>query len=156
MVRLWAPGKDPAMYTDQVMDHFYHPRNLGTIEHADAVGVAGNPKCGDIMQITLRVEDGIITDAKFKVFGCGAAVATSSMATELVKGKSIYEAMQVTNKAVCEALDGLPPVKIHCSLLAEEAIHAALWDYAQKNGITIDGLEKPKDNIGEEEEEEDY
>lgn len=93
---------------------------------------------------------------KFKTFGCGAAVATSSMATELVKGKSIYEAMQVTNKAVCEALDGLPPVKIHCSLLAEEAIHAALWDYAQKNGITIDGLEKPKDNIGEEEEEEDY
>ena len=144
-------------YSEKVLDHFTHPRNVGEIEDANGVGEVGNAKCGDIMKIYLKVsDDGVIEDVKFKTFGCGAAVATSSMATELVKGKSIYEAMQVTNKAVCEALDGLPPVKIHCSLLAEEAIHAALWDYAQKNGITIDGLEKPKDNIGEEEEEEDY
>ena len=137
------------MYTEKVMDHFQHPRNMGEIENASGVGTVGNAKCGDIMRIYLN-------DVKFKTFGCGAAVATSSMATELVKGKHISEAMQVTNKAVMEALDGLPPVKVHCSLLAEEAIHAALWDYAQKNGITIEGLEKPKDNIEEEEEEEDY
>ena len=146
------------MYSEKVMDHFQHPRNVGEIENASGVGTVGNAKCGDIMRIFLDIDDEthIIKDCKFKTFGCGAAVATSSMATELVKGKTIYEAMQVTNKAVCEALDGLPPVKIHCSLLAEEAIHAALWDYAQKNGITIEGLEKPKDNIEEEEEEEDY
>ena len=109
------------------------------------------------MRIYLDIDENqIIRDVKFKTFGCGAAVATSSMATELVKGKSIQEAMQVTNKAVMEALDGLPPVKVHCSLLAEEAIHAALWDYAEKNGIQIDGLEKPKSDISEEEEEEEY
>ena len=106
------------------------------------------------MRIYLDIKDGVIKDAKFKTFGCGAAVATSSMATELVKGKTIEEAMKVTNRAVMEALDGLPPVKVHCSLLAEEAIHAALWDYAQKNGITIDGLEKPKSDIHEDEEQE--
>ena len=143
------------MYTEKVMDHFEHPRNVGELENPSGVGTVGNPKCGDIMRIYLDIDENqIIRDVKFKTFGCGAAVATSSMATELVKGKTVQEAMQVTNKAVMEALDGLPPVKVHCSLLAEEAIHAALWDYAQKNGITIEGLEKPKDNIEEEEEEE--
>ncbi len=144
------------MYSDKVMDHFNNPRNVGEIEDASGVGTVGNPTCGDIMRIYLDIDDdGIIRDVKFKTFGCGAAVATSSMATELVKGKSVQEAMEVTNKAVMEALDGLPPVKVHCSLLAEEAIHAALWDYAQKNGITIEGLEEPKENI-EEEVDEDY
>ncbi|BFK86386.1 iron-sulfur cluster assembly scaffold protein [Pseudoflavonifractor sp. DSM 107456] len=123
------------MYTDQVMDHFYHPRNLGTIEHADAVGVAGNPKCGDIMQITLRVEDGIITDAKFKVFGCGAAVATSSMATELIKGRTVEQAFTLTNDQVAQALGGLPLHKMHCSVLAEQAIKAAIGDYYVRQGI---------------------
>ena len=121
------------MYSEKVMDHFENPRNVGEIENASGVGTVGNAKCGDIMRIYLDIdEDGIIQDCKFKTFGCGAAVATSSMATELVKGKSIQDAMKVTNKAVMEALDGLPPVKVHCSLLAEEAIHAALWDYAEK------------------------
>ena len=132
---------------------------MGEIENASGVGTVGNAKCGDIMRIFLDIDDdGIIRDVKFKTFGCGAAVATSSMATELVKGKTVQEAMQVTNKAVMEALDGLPPVKVHCSLLAEEAIHAALWDYAQKKGIVIEGLEKPKSDIheGEEQEEEEY
>lgn len=143
-------------YSEKVMDHFANPRNVGEIENADGIGEVGNPKCGDIMKMYLKIENGIISDVKFKTFGCGAAVATSSMATELVKGKTIYEALEVTNKAVMEALDGLPPVKVHCSLLAEEAIHAALWDYAEKNGIKIEGLSKPKSDIGEEEEEEDY
>ena len=148
------------MYTEKVMDHFQHPRNMGEIENASVVGTVGNAKCGDIMRIYLDIDDnGIINDVKFKTFGCGAAVATSSMATELVKGKHISEAMQVTNKAVMEALDGLPPVKVHCSLLAEEAIHAALWDYAEKHGIKIEGLQKPKNDISEgdeEAEEEEY
>ena len=147
------------IYSEKVMDHFRNPRNVGEIENADGIGEVGNAKCGDIMRIYLDIDDNqIIRDCKFKTFGCGAAVATSSMATELVKGKSIKEALQVTNKAVMEALDGLPPVKVHCSLLAEEAIHAALWDYAEKNGIVIEGLEKPKNDIheGEEEEEEEY
>ena len=146
------------MYTEQVMEHFTNPRNVGEIVDADGVGEVGNAKCGDIMKIFLKIKDGIIEDVKFKTFGCGAAVATSSMATELVKGKTIEEAMKLTNKAVMEALDGLPPVKVHCSLLAEEAVHAALWDYAQKHGIVIEGLEKPKSDIheGEEEDEEEY
>ena len=145
------------MYSEKVMDHFQHPRNVGEIENASGVGTVGNAKCGDIMRIFLDIDDdGIIRDVKFKTFGCGAAVATSSMATELVKGKSVNEALKITNKAVMEALDGLPPVKVHCSLLAEEAIHAALWDYAQKKGITIEGLEKPKTDISEGEEDEDY
>ena len=147
------------MYSDKVMDHFNNPRNVGEIENASGVGTVGNAKCGDIMRIYLDVsEDGIIKDCKFKTFGCGAAVATSSMATELVKGKTIQDALQVTNKAVMEALDGLPAVKVHCSLLAEEAIHAALWDYAKKNHITIQGLKEPKADIhdGEEEVEEEY
>lgn len=145
------------MYTEKVMDHFEHPRNVGEIENASGMGTVGNAKCGDIMRIYLDIDENqIIRDVKFKTFGCGAAVATSSMATELVKGKSISEAMEVTNRAVCEALDGLPPVKVHCSLLAEEAIHAALWDYTQKNGIEIQGLSKPKSDVGEEEVTEEY
>ena len=133
---------------------FSNPRNVGEIENASGVGTVGNAKCGDIMRMYLDIDEDtkIIKECKFKTFGCGAAVATSSMATELVKGKTIYEALEVTNKAVMEALDGLPPVKVHCSLLAEEAIHAALWDYAQKNGITIEGLEPPVEDIGEHEE----
>ena len=124
------------MYSEKVMDHFNHPRNVGEIENASGVGTVGNAKCGDIMRIYLDIDDdGIIRDVKFKTFGCGAAVATSSMATELVKGKNIQEAMQVTNKAVMEALDGLPPVKVHCSVLAEQAIKSALSDYYTKNGI---------------------
>ena len=145
------------MYSEKVMDHFNNPRNVGEIENASGVGTVGNAKCGDIMRMYLDInDDGIIQDVKFKTFGCGAAVATSSMATELVKGKTVQQALEVTNKAVMEALDGLPPVKVHCSLLAEESIHAALWDYAQKNHIVIEGLEKPKNDISEGEEEEEY
>ena len=145
------------MYSEKVMDHFQNPRNVGEIENASGVGTVGNAKCGDIMRIFLDIDDDeIIRDCKFKTFGCGAAVATSSMATELVKGKTVQEALKVTNKAVMEALDGLPPVKVHCSLLAEEAIHAALWDYAEKNNIVIQGLEQPKSDISEDEVEEDY
>ena len=146
------------MYSEKVMDHFQHPRNVGEIENASGVGTVGNAKCGDIMRMFLDIDDKthIIKECKFKTFGCGAAVATSSMATEMVKGKTIEEAMQITNKAVMEALDGLPTVKVHCSLLAEEAIHAALWDYAQKHGIVIEGLDKPKSDISEGEEEEEY
>lgn len=146
------------MYSEKVMDHFQNPRNMGEIENASGVGTVGNAKCGDIMRIYLDIDDEshIIRDCKFKTFGCGAAVATSSMATELVRGKTIEEAMQVTNKAVMEALDGLPPVKVHCSLLAEEAIHAALWDYAEKHGIKIEGLDQPKSDISEHDEDEEY
>ncbi len=145
------------MYSEKVMDHFSNPRNVGEIENPSGVGTVGNAKCGDIMRMYLEIDDNkTITDVKFKTFGCGAAVATSSMATELVKGKTVDEALNGTNKAVMEALDGLPPVKVHCSLLAEEAIHAALWDYAEKNDITIDGLEKPVNDISEKEEEEEY
>ena len=145
------------MYTEKVMDHFQNPRNVGEIENASGTGTVGNAKCGDIMRIYLDIDENqVIRDVKFKTFGCGAAVATSSMATEMVKGKTVQEAMEVTNKAVMEALDVLPPVKVHCSLLAEEAIHAALWDYAQKNGIVIEGLEKPKSDISEHEEDEEY
>lgn len=141
------------MYSEKVMDHFNNPRNMGEIENPSGVGTVGNAKCGDIMRMYLDIDgQGVIQDVKFKTFGCGAAVATSSMATELVKGKTVQEALAVTNKAVQEALDGLPPVKVHCSLLAEEAIHAALWDYAQKNGIVIEGLKKPVADIGEKEE----
>ena len=141
------------MYSEKVMDHFSNPRNVGEIENASGVGTVGNAKCGDIMRMYLDIDEDtkIIKECKFKTFGCGAAVATSSMATELVKGKTIYEALEVTNKAVMEALDGLPPVKVHCSLLAEEAIHAALWDYAEKHGIKIEGLEKPKADNNDEE-----
>ena len=141
------------LYSEKVLDHFSNPRNVGEIENASGVGTVGNAKCGDIMRMYLDIDEDtkIIKECKFKTFGCGAAVATSSMATELVKGKTIYEALEVTNKAVMEALDGLPPVKVHCSLLAEEAIHAALWDYAEKHGIKIEGLDKPKADINDEE-----
>ncbi|MBQ2976288.1 MAG: Fe-S cluster assembly scaffold protein NifU [Clostridia bacterium] len=121
------------MYSEKVMDHFSNPRNVGEIPDADGVGTVGNAKCGDIMKMYLKVEDGVIVDVKFKTFGCGAAIATSSMATEMVKGKTLQEALQLTNKAVAEALDGLPPVKMHCSLLAEEAIHAAVEDYMKNH-----------------------
>ncbi len=137
------------LYTEKVMDHFSNPRNVGEIEEASGVGTVGNAKCGDIMKVSLRIEDGVILDAKFKTFGCGAAVATSSMATEMVKGKTIEEALKITNKAVMDELGGLPAVKVHCSVLAEEALHAALWDYAQKNNITIEGLKPPVEDDDE-------
>jgi len=140
-------------YSEKVIDHFSNPRNVGEIDNASGVGTVGNAKCGDIMRMYLDIDENqVIKDAKFKTFGCGAAVATSSMATELVIGKTVQEALNVTNKAVMEALDGLPPIKIHCSLLAEEAIHAALWDYAEKNGIKIEGLKPPVKDIEETEE----
>ncbi len=132
------------MYSEKVMDHFTNPRNVGEIADASGVGTVGNAKCGDIMRIYLKIETGIIEDVKFKTFGCGAAIATSSMATEMVKGKSIEEAMKLTNKAVAEALDGLPPVKMHCSLLAEQALKEALEDYFKKNNLPLpEGFEKP-------------
>lgn len=135
------------MYSEKVMDHFNNPRNVGEIADASGVGTVGNAKCGDIMRIYLDIdENGIIRDVKFKTFGCGAAVATSSMATELVKGKTIQEAMEVTNKAVCEALDGLPPVKVHCSVLAEQAIQAALEDYYKRQGKDPSGILKRCDH----------
>ncbi|MBQ4263723.1 MAG: Fe-S cluster assembly scaffold protein NifU [Bacilli bacterium] len=120
------------MYSEKVMDHFENPRNVGVIEDASGVGTVGNPVCGDVMKIYLKIEDNIIKDVKFKTFGCASAIATSSMATELIKGKSVDEALNITNKAVAEALDGLPPVKMHCSVLAEEAIKAAIEDYKSK------------------------
>ena len=128
------------MYTQKVMDHFMNPRNVGEIENADGVGEVGNARCGDIMRMYLKIDDGVITDVKFKTFGCGAAIATSSMATELIKGKSIDEALKLTNKAVVEALEGLPPAKIHCSVLAEQAIKTALADYYRKKGIDPEPL----------------
>ena len=122
------------MYSEKVIDHFSNPRNVGEIENADGVGTVGNSKCGDIMRMYLKVDDnGVITDCKFKTFGCGAAIATSSMATEMIKGKTLKEALKLTNKAVAEALDGLPPVKMHCSLLAEEAVKAAVEVYMKKH-----------------------
>ena len=131
------------MYSKEVMDHFTNPRNMGEIEDASGIGTVGNAKCGDIMRVYLKIDDEIITNASFKTFGCGAAVATSSMATEMVIGKTINEALKITNKAVAQALGGLPAEKGHCSVLAEEALHAALWDYAEKNNITIEGLKNP-------------
>ena len=127
-----------ALYSENVMDHFMHPRNVGTIDDADGVGEVGNAKCGDIMKIYLKIEDEIIKDVKFETFGCGSAIASSSMATEMIMGKSIYEALELTNKAVAEALDGLPAHKMHCSVLAEEAIKNALKDYFDKNNIPYD------------------
>lgn len=127
-----------ALYSEKVMDHFRNPRNVGVIEDADGVGEVGNAKCGDIMKIYLKIEKDIIVDAKFETFGCGSAIASSSMATELIKGKPVSEALALTNKAVVEALDGLPAHKIHCSVLAEEAIKKALQDYYEKNGIEYD------------------
>ena len=123
------------MYSEKVMDHFANPRNVGELENANAIGEVGNAKCGDIMKIYMNIEDNIIKEVSFKTFGCGAAVATSSMATEMVKGKTIEDALKLTNKAVMEALDGLPPAKVHCSVLAEEAINAAIYDYYKRQGI---------------------
>ena len=132
-----------ALYSEKVMDHFTHPRNVGVIEDADGVGEVGNAKCGDIMKIYLKIKDDVIDDVKFETFGCGSAIASASMATEMIKGKPVKDAMQLTNKAVAEALDGLPAHKLHCSVLAEEAIKAALKDYYDKNGIPYDEKEFP-------------
>lgn len=130
------------MYSDKVIDHFSNPRNVGEIKEASGIGEVGNPACGDIMKIYLKIKNEIIVDVKFKTFGCGAAIATSSMATELIKGKNVNEAIKLTNKAVVEALDGLPPVKLHCSVLAEEAVKAAIIDYYKKQGIDTTDLER--------------
>lgn len=136
------------MYSDKVIEHFQNPRNVGEIEDASGIGTVGNAKCGDMMRLYLKInEEQVIIDCKFKTYGCGAAVASSSMATEMIKGKTVAEAMKLTNKAVMEALDGLPPEKEHCSLLAEETLHAALWDYAEKHGIKIQGLVRPVQDI---------
>ena len=125
-------------YSEKVMDHFIHPRNVGELENPDGVGEVGNAKCGDIMKVYLRVEGDVVTDVKFKTFGCASAIATSSMATELIKGRPVAEALELTNKAVVEALDGLPPVKMHCSVLAEEAVKAAIKDYYDRRGLAYD------------------
>ena len=127
-----------ALYSDKVMDHFQHPRNVGKMDDADGIGEVGNAKCGDIMRMYIKVKDGIITDCKFNTFGCGSAIATSSMATELIKGKPVEEALQLSNQAVVEALDGLPAHKLHCSVLAEEAVKSAVKDYYDKHGIAYD------------------
>ena len=136
-------------YSDKVMDHFMNPRNVGEIENADATGMVGNAKCGDIMKVFLKIEDGVIVDAKFKTFGCGSAIATSSMATEMIKGKTLDEALHLTNKAVAEALDGLPPIKMHCSLLAEQAVKSALKEYYENNGLINDGNRHLFDKLDE-------
>ena len=128
-------------YSDKVMDHFMNPRNMGVIENPDGYGKIGNPSCGDIMEIFLKIDNDIITDVKFRTFGCASAIATSSISTEMIIGKDIHEALKITNKVVAEALDGLPPVKMHCSVLAEQAVKAALIDYAQKHNIVIPELE---------------
>ena len=130
-----------ALYTDTVMDHFMHPRNVGEIPDADGVGEVGNAKCGDIMKMYLKIKDNVIEDAKFETFGCGSAIASSSMATEMIKGKSIHEALQLSNKAVAEALDGLPAHKLHCSVVAEEAVRAAVKDYYDRTGQAYDPAE---------------
>lgn len=135
-----------ALYSEKVMDHFRNPRNIGVIEDADGVGEVGNAKCGDIMRIYLKIEDDIIKDVKFETFGCGSAIASSSMATELIKGKPVAEALELTNKAVAEALDGLPAHKMHCSVLAEEALKKALQDYYDKNGIAYDASQFPDED----------
>ena len=132
-----------ALYSEKVMDHFQNPRNVGKMEDASGIGEVGNAKCGDIMKMYIKVENGIIVDAKFNTFGCGSAIATSSMATEMIKGKSVEEALTLSNKAVVEALDGLPTHKIHCSVLAEEAVRAAVKDYYDKNGIAYDKTQFP-------------
>ena len=141
-------------YSEKVMDHCTNPRNVGEIENADGVGTVGNAKCGDIMKIYLKIDNGVITDCKFKTFGCGAAIATSSMATELIKGHTVEEALQLTNSAVVEALEGLPPVKVHCSVLAEEAVRSAIADYYKRVGRPID-FELPEEHDEEEVVEED-
>lgn len=138
------------MYTEKVMELFMNPKNVGRIEDADGIGEVGNPKCGDVMKIYIKVKDGIIEDIKFETFGCAAAIATSSMVTEMVKGKTLEEALKVTNKDVAEALGGLPPQKIHCSLLAEEGIKAAIEDYYKRKGIKSDGQGNINKSIAQE------
>ena len=133
-------------YNQKVVEHFINPRNAREIEDADGVGTVGNARCGDIMRVFLKIEGGIVVDASFKTFGCGAAVATSSIATEMVKGKSIEDALKITNQDVVNELDGLPTAKVHCSVLAREALHAALWNYAEKENITIEGLSPPSEH----------
>ena len=133
-----------ALYSEKVMDHFRNPRNVGVIENADGIGEIGNAKCGDIMKIYLKIDNDIVTDVKFETFGCASAIASSSMATELIKGKPLKETLELTNKAVAEALDGLPAHKLHCSVLAEEAIRAAVKDYYDKNGIAYDPADFPE------------
>ena len=135
-------------YNEKIIDHFMNPRNVREMEDASGIGTVGNAACGDIMRVFLKIEDNIVVDASFKTFGCGAAVATSSMATEMVKGMTLTDALKVTNNSVADALGGLPSVKKHCSILAEQALHAALWDYAEKNDITIEGLNPPSENHG--------
>ncbi len=135
-----------ALYSETVMDHFRNPRNVGVIEDADAVGEVGNARCGDIMKIYLKIADGVITDVKFETFGCGSAIASASMATEMIKGKPLSEALTLTNKAVAEALDGLPAHKLHCSVLAEEVIKAAVKDYYDRNGIPYDPADFPEEH----------
>ena len=132
------------LYSEKVMDHFTNPRNVGKIDDADGIGQVGNPKCGDIMRMYIKVKDGIITDVKFNTFGCGSAIATSSIATEMIKGKPIEDALKLSNKAVVEALDGLPAYKLHCSVLAEEAVRAAVKDYYDKHGIAYDPKDFPE------------
>lgn len=144
-----------ALYSEKVMDHFTNPRNVGKIDDADGIGEVGNAKCGDIMKIYLKIENDIIVDVKFNTFGCGSAIASSSMATELIKGKPLSQALELTNKAVAEALDGLPAHKMHCSVLAEEAIRAAIKDYYDKNGIEYDKTQFPDPDDEEEEHHED-
>ena len=129
-------------YSDKVMEHFMNPRNMGEIDNASGVGEVGNPTCGDIMKIFLDIDGDVIKDVKFKTFGCGSAIASSSMATEMIKGKTLDEAWELSNKAVAEALDGLPPVKMHCSVLAEEAIHKAINDYRERNGLEVQPMEE--------------
>ena len=139
-----------ALYSEKVMDHFTNPRKVGNLDNADGIGEVGNAKCGDIMKIYLKIDNGIITDVKFNTFGCGSAIASSSMATELIKGKPLSEALTLTNKAVAEALDGLPAHKMHCSVLAEEAIRSAIKDYYDKNGIEYDKSQFPDPHNEEE------
>lgn len=138
------------MYSDKVMDHFSNPRNVGDLENPDGVGQVGNPVCGDIMRMAIAVKDGVITDIKFKTFGCGAAIATSSMVTELAKGKTLQEALELSNKAVAAALDGLPPVKMHCSNLAADALHLAIKDYLERNASAGSGIDPASIQVEEE------
>lgn len=142
------------LYNDKVMDHFMNPRNVGEMENPDGQGTYGSPVCGDMMQIQIKVENDVITDAKFKTFGCGSAIASSSMATEMIIGKTIDEALEISNKQIIDELGGLPPVKVHCSVLADHAIKCAIYDYAEKNGKTYAGLEGFDPNADEDDHDE--
>ena len=147
---------DMGMYNDKVMEHFMHPHNAGDMENPDATGTHGSPVCGDMMEISIKVNDNVITEAKFKTFGCGSAIASSSVATDMIIGKTLEEALAYTNKAFIDELGGLPSQKIHCSVLAEEAVKNAIWNYAQKHGLELEGLKDydPKKEFGHDEDEE--